>query len=67
MKKKKRMILKEEVPDKFEGGKWSYKTRQLEVTVLAIADKYAMVRRPGCVPFVAREKDLHDGELNDNR
>lgn len=28
------------------------------VTVMAVADGYAMVRRKGCMPFVCREKEL---------
>lgn len=39
------------------------KTRQYEledipVVLMAIAEGYAMVRRPGCAPFVVREKEL---------
>jgi len=31
---------------------------QFEVVVMAISDGYAMVRRPGCVPFVAAVTSL---------
>lgn len=32
--------------------------RTFEVKVMAIADGYAMVRRPGRMPFVCRDSDL---------
>lgn len=60
MTKKKRMLLKRTVPDKLVAGKWTYKIEEFEVTVLAVADGYAMVRRAGCMPFVEAEKDLHE-------
>lgn len=31
-----------------------------EVKVMARADGYAMVRRPGCIPFVCRDSDLSE-------
>lgn len=30
------------------------------VKVMCVADGYAMVRRPGCYPFIVTEKDLKD-------
>ncbi len=62
MPKKKKMILKREVPDRFVGGKWFSRIEEFEVTVMAIADRYAMVRRPGCVPFVEPEQNLREKE-----
>lgn len=35
-----------------ENDKW------MEVVVMAISDGYAMVRRPGCMPFVVRVEEL---------
>lgn len=53
-----RWILRRTVPDKFDGKKWTHKTEEFEVIVLAIAGRYAMVRRPRCMPFVVNAKDL---------
>lgn len=59
MAKKKKMILKRTVPDKLVAGKWINRIEEFEVIVLSIVDGYAMVRRPGCMPFVEQAKDLH--------
>jgi hypothetical protein len=40
-------------------GKWARALERREVTVMARADGYAMVRRKGCLPYVAPEKELH--------
>lgn len=42
----------------FVKGKWTYKTVEREVRVMAEAEGYAMVRIKGGVPFVARKKEL---------
>lgn len=40
------------------GGKIVPKIEQCEVRVMARAEGYVMVRRPGAVPFVVHEKEL---------
>lgn len=45
-------------PDRFTGGKWTYRTEDRDVVVMAISGKWAMVRRPRCVPYVCEVKEL---------
>jgi hypothetical protein len=63
---KARWILKAPVilktPDSRKGGKWTYITNETEVTVMAIADGYAMVRRPRCVPVVVKMVDIKEAQ-----
>ena len=40
------------------GGKFTPVARPRRVRVLVIAEGYAMVRRPGAMPYVASAKDL---------
>jgi len=54
----KKMIYRQILPDRLTANGWINKVTEFEVKVLAIVDGYAMVRRPHCVPFVVREKDL---------
>ena len=54
----KKVVLRRTVPDKIIGGKWINRIEEFEVIVMAIVDGYAMVKRPRCVPFVERAKDL---------
>lgn len=50
-------IYSQRRPKAFD-GKWSYETVEYEVRVMARAEGWAMVRRKGCMPFVASEKEL---------
>ena len=34
-----------------------------EVRVMAVAEGYAMCRRPGCIPFVVRVNDMADWQI----
>ena len=43
-----------------EGGLWVNQQESRIVEVMAIAQGYAMVRRKGCMPFVADFKELKD-------
>ena len=61
-KKKKMMIHTILEPIGSRGGKWTYRQDQREVEVMATAKGYAMVRRPGCMPYVAFLNDLSDKE-----
>lgn len=40
---------------------WEYETERFEVRVMAVAEGYAMVRRKGCMPYVAPVKELEGG------
>ena len=39
-------------------GKWVEETEEFQVRVLAVAEGWAMVRRPRANPFCVSEKDL---------
>lgn len=56
--KKEQVILRRKEPVSFNGKKWTYQETEFEVIVMAVADGFAMVRRPGCMPFVVDEKQL---------
>ena len=58
MRRKKIMILRREEPEYFNGKVWKYNTIEFEVQVMSIVEKYAMVRRKGCMPFVIGIKNL---------
>lgn len=45
-------------PESFHDGKGTYKDKYFEVSVMVIVDKYAMVRRPRCYPFVVPAEKL---------
>lgn len=47
-------------PDKFIAGKWTYVTEYRDVSLLAVAGIWAMVRRPRAVPYVCQTKDLSE-------
>ena len=51
-------IYRQTLPEKFDGKKWTYKTVEYEVIVMAVVGKHAMVRRPRCLPFVVDVKSL---------
>ncbi len=56
---KKRTIYFHKTPFSYNPKEgWVEKTEEWEVEVMAIAKKYAMVRRKGCMPFVASIKEL---------
>lgn len=58
MKTGKKYTLTRIVPDRFDGRKWHTRTEVFDVTLMAFSGKYAMVRRPGCIPFVCFVKEL---------
>lgn len=58
MAKKEFALLRRTHPT-LKGGKVVDETQEFQVEVMARAKGYAMVRRPGAMPFVEREKDLH--------
>jgi FPC/CPF motif-containing protein YcgG len=62
--KNKKVIFRHTIPIKFDGKKWTYSFDEHEVIVMAVVDGYAMIKRPGCMPFVVNAKDLEQG-LND--
>lgn len=41
-----------------QDGRFVHSTEPREVRVMARAEGYAMVRRPGAMPYVAPEKEL---------
>lgn len=45
-------------PKSFDGSKWTHDVEQRDVVLLAVSGVYAMVRRPGCMPYVCTIKDL---------
>lgn len=51
-------------PDRMEAGKWIYREESRDVILMAVADGYAMVRRPRCVPYVALLREIEDGAMN---
>ena len=56
MNKNKIMILNKKTPINFDGKQWTYETSEIEVIVMSLSGKYAMVRRKGCMPFVVEVK-----------
>jgi hypothetical protein len=58
MGRKKEMAIYNRWRVDIEGGRFVEKIERCEVRVMARAEGYAMVRRPGCIPFAVREKDL---------
>lgn len=60
MKKQKVMIYERVTPESFKNGKWIYRAGYEEVIVMAVVDRYAMVRYKGCYPFVVSVRDLSD-------
>lgn len=55
---KRKAVHRLRVPERFELHKWIYREEIRDVTVLAIVDGWAMVRRPRAVPYVAPLKEL---------
>ena len=45
-------------PDKLKAGKWTYKTEERDVILMAVSGKYAMVRRKCCSPYVCDVSEL---------
>ena len=45
-------------PSSFHDGKWYYKTEEIEVRIMAMAEGWAIVRRKGSMPFVCKITDL---------
>ena len=43
-------------PESFH--KWAYSVERRDVILLALSGKWAMVRRPGCVPYVCEVSEL---------
>jgi hypothetical protein len=55
---KKEMAIYNHTRADIERGKFVRRTEPWEVRVMARAEGYAMVRRPGAMPFAVSEKDL---------
>ncbi len=68
--KGKRVIHHVKTPSAYRNGVWTYSEEDRAVIVLAVSGGWAMVRRPRCVPYVARVSELagavdrHDGTSN---
>lgn len=62
--KKDLRVLTQRKPVAFKGGKWTFENQVSTVRVMAIAEKYAMVRYTGCIPFVVSLKDLSNDKIN---
>jgi len=45
-------------PETHHNGKWTYSIERRNVVLLALSGKWAMVRRPGCMPYVCEVKEL---------
>ena len=56
--KRERAIHVVRKPASLRAGKWEYGIEERDVFVMARVDGYAMVRRPGCLPYVAPEEEL---------
>jgi hypothetical protein len=58
----KHLIFEQMHPLQFSGGmKHVYETEEIDVVLLAVAkNTWAMVRRPGCLPFVVHMKYLSE-------
>jgi hypothetical protein len=57
--KKQMAILVRKTPVRFTPKTgWEYETERIDVEIMAQVKGYAMVRRKGCVPFVASLKEL---------
>lgn len=60
MKVGKRAIHHVRHPQSFASGRWTFSDEYRAVTVLAISGKWAMVRRPRAMPYVASVSELTD-------
>ena len=49
-------------PTHYINGEWQYKIEEVEVSVMAIVDGYAMVRRKWCLPFVCKATELRQDD-----
>lgn len=58
MSRKKEFAIYRRVDVAVVNGKWAKQVSEHLVQVMARANGYAMVRNPGCYPFVVSEKDL---------
>jgi hypothetical protein len=58
MGRKKEMAIYNRSRVDIEGGKFVEKIERCAVRVMVRAEGYAMVRRPGCIPFTVREEEL---------
>ena len=56
--KQEKAILTRSDPVAFDGKKWTYEVKKFEVVVMARSGKYAMVKRPRCLPFVCLPSEL---------
>ena len=58
--KKKMMLYRKKCPVRLTRAGWEYETRESVVRVMAVAEKYAMVRLPGAMPFAVPLAELFD-------
>lgn len=58
MKRSKELAMHQRRITDVENGKFVSRVEPRQVRVMARAEGYAMVRLPGCMPFVVSEKDL---------
>ena len=58
--KKKMMLHRKKFPVRLTRAGWEYETRESVVRVMVVAEKYAMVRLPGAMPFVVPFSELFD-------
>lgn len=42
----------------YQNGKWEYETEERDVILMALSGKWAMVRRPKCMPYTVYVKEL---------
>jgi hypothetical protein len=50
-------------PESYTGGAWLYREHRRAVRLMVVAEGYAMVRIPGCQPFVVSAKALSKCEI----
>lgn len=55
---KKKAVHIVRLADGLVDDQWTYRVERRDVRVMAVAEGYAMVRRPTAMPYVARLKEL---------
>ena len=60
MKAGDQVIYQKRWPVSYDGKRWHERAEDIPVRILAIAGNWAMVRRPGCMPFCVMVKELKD-------
>jgi hypothetical protein len=56
--KKRKAIYHHNSPKSYNGKKWAYTHDDWEVLVKGIVEKWAVVNRPGYLPFLVKVSDL---------